>query len=55
MSEFLQEDLEMILVTEYLDIDFDTFPTAAGSYEIKVTMVTTENIEKVATCTFVVE
>lgn len=52
LQDLTERDLAMI--NTRFQILFDKLP-AAGSYEIKVTMITTENMEKVATCTFVVE
>lgn len=52
LEDLTEGDLTMI--NTRLQILFDKLPVA-GSYEIKITMITTENMEKVATCTFVVE
>lgn len=52
IPELKETDLSMIAGGIY--IYFSSIPPA-GSYEMEVTFVSTENVEKTATCTLVIE
>lgn len=52
LSELTETDLWVI--DNYIELHWETLP-APGSYEMEVTLVTTEDVEKTANCTLVIE